>query len=75
MTTSLFERGLGTAPNPLNWNIQRISLDSYPAKPLKTRKLLVISVCPVTHPLTISTLLLDLTHKLQYKSSLFLKKL
>ena len=29
---SQLERGLGTAPKPLDWNIQRISLDSYPAK-------------------------------------------
>ena len=28
---SQLERNLGTAPNPLNWNVQRISLDTYSA--------------------------------------------
>ena len=32
MTMLLVERNYGTAPHPLNWYVQRISLDSYSAK-------------------------------------------
>ena len=31
MMVHLVERNHGTAPHPLNWNIQRISLDTYSA--------------------------------------------
>ena len=32
MSTSLLERSLGTAPNPIHWCVYRISLDTYSAK-------------------------------------------
>ena len=31
MAVTLFERDLGTAPNPPDWNVWCISLDTYPA--------------------------------------------